>query len=74
MDVEILKKRIAYNLPIYLGKDKVNVVDICEILDIIEVEFESGKREFIEVSCLKDSSDCYEGIPLSLFATRGGKK
>lgn len=74
MDIEILKNRIAYNLPIYLGKDKINVVDICEILDIIEVEFKSGKREFIGASCLKDNPDCYEGIPLSLFATRGGKK
>ncbi|CEQ14269.1 hypothetical protein [Paraclostridium sordellii] len=74
MDIETLKNRIAFDLPIYLGTDKVKVVDICEILDIIEVEFESGNREFVEVSCLKDNLDCYKGIPLSLFAPRGGKR
>ena len=74
MDIKTLKNRIDSNLPIYLGTDKVRVIDICEFLNIIEIKYESGDKEFVELNCLKEDPDFYKGIPISLFTPRGGKR
>lgn len=74
MDINTLKNRVNSNLPIYLGIREIRVIDICEILDVIEIEFNNGKKEFIDVNCLKETPEKYKAIPLSLFTPKGEEK
>lgn len=68
MDSETLKSRSKYNLPIYLGDNKITVINIYEILNIVEIEFESGRTDLTEISCLSEVPDNNQCIPISLFA------
>ncbi|HBG8471534.1 TPA: hypothetical protein KRH38_003899 [Clostridioides difficile] len=68
MDIQTLKHRTKFKLPIYLGEKIVTIIDVFGLFNLVEVKFIDNDETFVvDIITLKEESYNDKGIPLNLI-------
>ncbi|CCL32149.1 TPA: hypothetical protein ACSVPQ_002458 [Clostridioides difficile] len=68
MDIQTLKHRTKFKLPIYLGEEIITVIEVYEVFNLIEVKLNGEDETFVvDIITLKEESYNDKGIPLNLI-------